>query len=77
MERISSSGEDGLSAEETELIRALVLTEPAVGLLFVDFGDEVWKSSGIKMSHAGQGEKLSNRAFLGVACHCKLFCQVI
>ncbi len=43
MEWISlSSGENGLSAEETELIRALVLTQPAVGLLFVDFGDEVW-----------------------------------
>ncbi len=43
MEWISlSSGENGLSAEETELIRALVLTQPAVGLFFVDFGDEVW-----------------------------------
>lgn len=57
MEWISSSGENGLSVEETELIRALVLTQPAVGLLFVDFGDEVWKSSDIKMSHEGKGEK--------------------
>lgn len=57
MEWISSSGENVLSAEETELIRALVLTQPAVALLFVDFGDEVWKSSDIKMSYKGKGEK--------------------
>lgn len=48
MEQISSSGKNSLS-----VIKALVLSETAVGLLFVDFGDEVWKSSDVKMSHEG------------------------
>jgi len=41
--------------EETKIIRALVLAEPAVERLFVDFGDEVWKLSDNKSDRWGWG----------------------
>lgn len=43
----------------TGLITALVPSQLAVGLIFVDFGDDVWKSADIQASQEGEKENYS------------------
>lgn len=52
----SGLAENGLSAEETKIIRALVLTEPAVELEKKNIHDKL--------------RNCQTRLFLGLACRC-------